>query len=97
MSAVSFSDYFVVIFHYSFLKVASVIYYLLKHNNPPLVGGEIIGGPFPAFLGKFHVFPAFRSFISFFPAFRHFSLCFGCFLVLRSFSRQLSGFRSFHN
>ncbi len=38
MSAVSFSDYFAEIFHYSFLKAASVIYYLLTHDNPPLVG-----------------------------------------------------------
>ncbi len=34
----------------------------------------VIGGPCPAFRGKFYAFPAFRSFIPCFPAFRHFSL-----------------------
>ncbi len=67
------------------------------YSNLRYKRGGVIGGPFPAFRGKFHVFPAFRSFFSFFPAFRHFSLSFGCFPVFRSFSRQLSGFRSFQN
>ncbi len=36
MSDVTFSDHFAVIFHYSFLKAASVIYYLLTpYNHTP--------------------------------------------------------------
>ncbi len=39
LDAISFSDYFAVIFHYSFFKADSMLYYLLTHNNPPpLIG-----------------------------------------------------------
>ncbi len=43
MSDVSFSDHFAGIFHYSFLKAASVIYYLLTHYNPPSLIGSFYG------------------------------------------------------
>ncbi len=84
-------------------RVSFINWYFNQYCNDAEVkmlhvwGGGIIGGPFLAFHGKFHVSPAFRSFFSFFPAFHHFSLSSGCFPVFRSFSRQLSGFRSFQN
>ena len=43
MSDVNFSDHFIMIFHYSFLKAARVIYYLLTHNNPPPLIGSFYG------------------------------------------------------